>query len=155
MCGCQWNMAQRNSTDYAVDNIIHSITCLICMDMMDKAVVIKDCSHRFCNACLDRWLLKVYKKCCPLCKHPVPSRRHYVRDQFFDELIQSISIVLDDFIAKKKTSNERLKSVVLKYYNEEFLPLHIEVDKEISSKHMLWFYILIEIENSKFKSTHT
>ena len=63
--------------------------CPICLDIIQEAVVIPECFHRFCKTCLER-ALEIGNHECPNCRIHTTSKRSLRKDTHFDSLIQLI-----------------------------------------------------------------
>jgi len=63
--------------------------CPICLEYMKKTLIVMECLHRFCAACIEK-CLRMGMKECPSCRIHIPSRRSLRADKDFDELLQSI-----------------------------------------------------------------
>lgn len=53
-----------------------SLTCSICTDTYNKAVLLTKCGHSFCRKCIKEWLKRKYE--CPNCRKVPDSKRPYV-----------------------------------------------------------------------------
>merc|ERR1719221_1947376 len=60
------------------------LVCSVCQDWMVQSANI-ECSHSFCWACVDTWLLQK-KFECPVCRHAVT--REPVRSRALDAIVQ-------------------------------------------------------------------
>ena len=63
--------------------------CVVCLDYMTNARIVRECLHRFCEACIEKCLVQCRKEC-PICRVHIPSRRSLAPDPDFDKLIQHI-----------------------------------------------------------------
>ena len=63
--------------------------CVVCLDYMTNARIVRECLHRFCEACIEKCLVQGRKEC-PICRVHIPSRRSLAPDPDFDKLIQHI-----------------------------------------------------------------
>ena len=50
-----------------LEKIIDWMRCPVCMDIMMKPVNVKNCLHKFCHSCLERYN-RTSKKECPQCR---------------------------------------------------------------------------------------
>lgn len=69
--------------------IYDEIKCPICMNVLKKTMVTKECLHRFCYDCISDALRKCSKNC-PLCREKLPSKRSLHPDTNYDFLISKI-----------------------------------------------------------------
>ena len=65
--------------------VLNLLRCAVCLEVLEKTVA-APCLHRFCQACVERWL-RVGRHDCPECKMHIHSRRSFKRDGRMDELI--------------------------------------------------------------------
>eukprot|EP00948_MAST-09A_sp_MAST-9A-sp1_P002260 g2260.t1 len=87
--------------------------CPICMELMKDPVVVRKCMHRFCNACIQKYLRSgLDTKECPTCRIPVGSRRMLQKDENFNALIHAI------FPDPEKFEAEQMK-VIIKINREQ------------------------------------
>ena len=63
--------------------------CSICWGTVKNCVTVRVCLHRFCNECVQESIRK-NQMCCPECRAKVASRRDFVRDPKFDEIVNAI-----------------------------------------------------------------
>src|SRR3989338_2632386 len=63
-----------------------SFKCAICLGLIDTAVALLGCLHRFCEPCIEQ-SLRIGNKVCPVCRVKCASRRHLRRDPNIDRLI--------------------------------------------------------------------
>ena len=65
--------------------------CVICLDYIRNARIVRECLHRFCENCIEKSLVQVgLRKECPICRVHIPSRRSLAPDPDFDKLIRYI-----------------------------------------------------------------
>jgi len=65
--------------------------CVICLDYIRNARIVRECLHRFCEGCIEKSLVQVgLRKECPICRVHIPSRRSLAPDPDFDKLIRYI-----------------------------------------------------------------
>lgn len=81
--------------EVSAQSILSEIRCAICLDVIEKATMIKKCSHRFCYNCILSTIQNIPEdkdttRSCPLCKEKFTSRRDFQKDPFFDDLIASL-----------------------------------------------------------------
>ena len=60
----------------------------VCLGYLDRCVT-SPCMHRFCQACIEKWL-RIGRKDCPECREPVKTRRSFLRDLRCDALVQQL-----------------------------------------------------------------
>lgn len=65
------------------------LTCPICLDVLDQAMVTKACLHRFCKDCITTALRQSNQEC-PTCRKKMVSRRDLREDPNFDSLINKL-----------------------------------------------------------------
>lgn len=75
---------QRRQSALEVADLHSELLCSICQDWLVHASTI-ECSHTFCWACIDKWLLQK-KFECPVCRHAVT--REPVRSLALDTIVQ-------------------------------------------------------------------
>merc|ERR1719221_1036988 len=78
------------------------LVCSVCQDWMVQSANI-ECSHSFCWACVDTWLLQK-KFECPVCRHAVT--REPVRSRALDAIVQNRSRMSTSLVSspqKKRT----------------------------------------------------
>lgn len=64
------------------------LSCPICLCLLDRPHV-TECLHRFCHECIQT-SLRVGKKECPTCRHPVATRRALRADKRFEAMIAAL-----------------------------------------------------------------
>lgn len=65
--------------------------CVICLDFIRNARIVRECLHRFCEHCIEKALVQVGRRReCPICRVRIPSRRSLAPDPNFDKLIHRI-----------------------------------------------------------------
>ena len=57
---------------------------------MTHTRIVRECLHRFCEACIEKCLVQGRRKECPICRVHIPSRRSLAPDPDFDQLMQHI-----------------------------------------------------------------
>lgn len=57
---------------------------------MTHTRIVRECLHRFCEACIEKCLVQGRRKECPICRVHIPSRRSLAPDPDFDTLMQHI-----------------------------------------------------------------
>jgi hypothetical protein len=63
--------------------------CSICWGTVKNCVTVRVCLHRFCNDCVTESIRKTNLEC-PECRAKVASRRDFVKDPTFDEIVEAI-----------------------------------------------------------------
>jgi len=59
-----------------MDNLITSLTCPICMELIDKPIEVKCCNQIFCQQCLYHCIGN--KKLCPMCRTSITNYESYI-----------------------------------------------------------------------------
>lgn len=70
-----------------VHGLRQEFRCVICLDYIANARLVRECLHRFCEGCIEKVLSQVRKEC-PICRTHIPSRRSLAPDPDFDKLIR-------------------------------------------------------------------
>ncbi|XP_046686781.1 E3 ubiquitin-protein ligase RING2-B-like [Homalodisca vitripennis] len=79
----------------AITEALEFEKCCICLEKLQKCVILWPCSHRFCNDCILAYLVSVHgdKIPCPLCKR-LTTRRSILnfqdRQQEFEDSLQTL-----------------------------------------------------------------
>lgn len=81
--------APRGYSKCSIQALSQEFRCVICLDYIRNARIVRECLHRFCEQCIDRALVGRRKEC-PICRVHIPSRRSLAPDPNFDMLIQSV-----------------------------------------------------------------
>uniref|UniRef100_H0ZZE2 Uncharacterized protein n=1 Tax=Taeniopygia guttata TaxID=59729 RepID=H0ZZE2_TAEGU len=54
---------------------IDELTCPVCLEYFNDPVLVAECGHNFCRACVTQcWEDSARRLCCPQCREPVPQR---------------------------------------------------------------------------------
>jgi len=104
---------------------LHSeLACSICQDWLVHAATV-ECSHTFCWACIDKWLL--HKKFeCPVCRAPVT--REPVRTRAVEAIVRK---TVDKMPSEQKDEYEdRVKAAEAAHQRSQ--RLHIELEKSVT-----------------------
>lgn len=64
-----------------------------------RVMVVKDCLHRFCSECIEKWLRSGHKDC-PKCRNQIPSRRSLRPDPIFERMIRRLFPNVKEFEEK-------------------------------------------------------
>lgn len=99
-----------------LDALLDNVKCSICMGMLRNTHAVSVCMHRFCKACIERWLRSQRGNNCPQCRVEFSSRRDCRPDPQFDHLLRILFGDLDAFeevIAPAASVLERAKAVGL------------------------------------------
>jgi hypothetical protein len=70
-----------------VESILDNFQCVVCSDTIYKCTVLQ-CSHSFCETCVDTWFQKKKKKQCPMCRQTHRGEIHH--NNAIDEVINTI-----------------------------------------------------------------
>ncbi|KAF8821763.1 zinc finger, C3HC4 type (RING finger) domain-containing protein [Cardiosporidium cionae] len=65
------------------------LSCPICMGILQHAVVVKNCLHRFCAECIEK-CVRIGIRECPQCRMHIASRRSLRRDPLFDQFVHRL-----------------------------------------------------------------
>mmetsp|Transcript_36417 Transcript_36417/g.88624 ORF Transcript_36417/g.88624 Transcript_36417/m.88624 type:complete len:1004 (-) Transcript_36417:115-3126(-) len=65
--------------------MLRLLKCAVCLGTLNGAVAVP-CMHRFCQACIEKWV-RIGRHECPTCKYPIKSRRTVKRDKRIDEMV--------------------------------------------------------------------
>lgn len=69
--------------------LTEDLSCPICMGTYQNVAVVKDCLHRFCEECIERWLRTGHQDC-PKCRQRIPSRRSLRADPIFQRIVRRL-----------------------------------------------------------------
>ncbi|NXH23401.1 TRI27 protein, partial [Bucco capensis] len=59
----------------AARSLHEELTCPVCLEYFKDPVLVADCGHNFCRACVTQcWEESARRLCCPQCREPVPQR---------------------------------------------------------------------------------
>ncbi|NXO05527.1 TRI27 protein, partial [Rhinopomastus cyanomelas] len=59
----------------AARSLQDELTCPVCLEYFTDPVLVADCGHNFCRACVTQcWEDSARRLCCPQCREPVPQR---------------------------------------------------------------------------------
>jgi len=76
------------------------LSCPICLRLLVKPCV-TECLHRFCHECIQT-SLRVGKKECPTCRHPVATRRALRADKSFEGMIAVLYVEMTGSIVSRR-----------------------------------------------------
>nr|CAB3265642.1 E3 ubiquitin-protein ligase RING2 [Phallusia mammillata] len=108
--------AQREAEELAKKHVVgkleEELQCIICSELFVKSTTL-NCSHTFCQFCIDGWLKKK-NKVCPVCRAEVTSRNHsLVLDNYIEAAIAEMSPELQErrkmLITERKNAEAALK----------------------------------------------
>eukprot|EP00922_Rhytidocystis_sp_ex-Travisia-forbesii_P054749 GHVS01081129.1.p1 GENE.GHVS01081129.1~~GHVS01081129.1.p1 ORF type:complete len:336 (+),score=56.95 GHVS01081129.1:215-1222(+) len=91
----------QQSTDLTVFDLRTDISCPICMGILQHAVVVKDCLHRFCAECIEK-CVRIGIRECPQCRIHIASRRSLRPDALFDCVIRRLFPDVKEFEEKNE-----------------------------------------------------
>ncbi|RLN71487.1 hypothetical protein BBJ28_00023640 [Nothophytophthora sp. Chile5] len=83
------------------------LTCPICLGIIKETMVVMECLHRFCGACIST-AIRQNQRQCPSCRIHIPSKRSLRPDRNFDELVRKIHPNLAEFERNENQIIERL-----------------------------------------------
>uniref|UniRef100_M4BE16 RING-type E3 ubiquitin transferase n=1 Tax=Hyaloperonospora arabidopsidis (strain Emoy2) TaxID=559515 RepID=M4BE16_HYAAE len=72
------------------------LTCPICLGIIKETMVVMECLHRFCRACIST-AIRHSKRECPSCRIHIPSKRSLRPDVTFDAFIATVHPNLEAF----------------------------------------------------------
>ncbi|NXX99422.1 TRI27 protein, partial [Centropus bengalensis] len=59
----------------AARSLQDELTCPVCLEYFTDPVLVAECGHNFCRACVTQcWEDSARRLCCPQCREPVPQR---------------------------------------------------------------------------------
>ncbi|XP_064900179.1 E3 ubiquitin-protein ligase TRIM7 [Columba livia] len=59
----------------AARSLQDELTCPVCLEYFNDPVLVAECGHNFCRACVTQcWEDSARRLCCPQCREPVPQR---------------------------------------------------------------------------------
>ncbi|GMF30633.1 unnamed protein product [Phytophthora lilii] len=93
------------------------LTCPICLGIIKGTMVVMECLHRFCGACISM-AIRQSKKECPSCRIHIPSKRSLRSDANFDALIRKIHPNLAEFEQNEDKIIEQLNRS--RHFNNAF-----------------------------------
>ena len=70
--------------------------CPICLGVLRKTMMVKECMHRFCRDCIHT-ALRINNNECPACRTHLPSKRSLRVDERFDAIIAALYEDLDRY----------------------------------------------------------
>lgn len=79
----------RTTTLLTESGLSEDLSCPICMGTYRTVMVVKDCLHRFCSECIQKWL-RSGKQVCPKCRIHIPSRRSLRGDPIFERMVRRL-----------------------------------------------------------------
>ena len=83
--------APTGSFKCSIQALRQEFRCVICLDYIQSARIVRECLHRFCEQCIEKALTQVGRRNeCPICRVFIPSRRSLAPDPNFDLLIHRI-----------------------------------------------------------------
>eukprot|EP00922_Rhytidocystis_sp_ex-Travisia-forbesii_P054753 GHVS01081133.1.p1 GENE.GHVS01081133.1~~GHVS01081133.1.p1 ORF type:complete len:394 (+),score=60.60 GHVS01081133.1:156-1184(+) len=91
----------QQSTDLTVFDLRTDLSCPICMGILQHAVVVKDCLHRFCTDCIEK-CVRIGIRECPQCRIHIASRRSLRPDALFDSIIHRLFPDVKEFEEKNE-----------------------------------------------------
>lgn len=56
---------------YKPPNVDNIPECPVCMEKLTHPITVVSCGHKFCQSCLNSWLMKENKRTCPTCRSEV------------------------------------------------------------------------------------
>ncbi|RLN91160.1 hypothetical protein BBJ28_00007583 [Nothophytophthora sp. Chile5] len=83
------------------------LTCPICLGIIKETMVVMECLHRFCGACIST-AIRQNQRQCPSCRIHIPSKRSLRPDRNFDALVRKIHPNLAEFERNENQIIERL-----------------------------------------------
>ena len=109
--------ALRHGPDVRVslEGVSDDIVCPVCLDFMEKTVLVNACGHRFCTNCIET-SLRTHKNECPKCREHIPSRRSLRADENFDKLIRMLRPrvkAYQDSVEKRREEERKRAGVVV------------------------------------------
>ncbi|PWA74253.1 E3 ubiquitin-protein ligase RING1a [Artemisia annua] len=69
-----------------VNELRGNLTCKLCEGIIKHTKAIKNCLHRFCGACIDKWFNDGNKEC-PVCGSDCPNQHASLGDGIYDKII--------------------------------------------------------------------
>eukprot|EP00922_Rhytidocystis_sp_ex-Travisia-forbesii_P057764 GHVS01085492.1.p1 GENE.GHVS01085492.1~~GHVS01085492.1.p1 ORF type:complete len:384 (-),score=70.27 GHVS01085492.1:94-1110(-) len=91
----------QQSTDLTMFDLRTDLSCPICMGILQHAVVVKDCLHRFCADCIEK-CVRIGIRECPQCRIHIASRRSLRPDALFDCIIRRLFPDVKEFEEKNE-----------------------------------------------------
>lgn len=70
--------------------------CPICLGVLRKTMMVKECMHRFCKDCIHT-ALRINNNECPACRTHLPSKRSLREDRRFDAIVAALYEDLDRY----------------------------------------------------------
>lgn len=96
----------KQTTLLTESGLLEDLSCPICMGTYQTVMVVKDCLHRFCSECIQKWI-RSGKQVCPKCRKRIPSRRSLRADPIFERMVrrlfpnvQAFEAQNDDLVAR-------------------------------------------------------
>jgi len=83
----------------STSGLSEDLSCPICMGTYQRVMVVKDCLHRFCSECIEKWLRSGHQDC-PQCRNRIPSRRSLRPDPIFERMIRRLFPNVKEFEAR-------------------------------------------------------
>lgn len=90
-----------------LEDIEEETRCAVCLGVIKDARLIAQCMHRFCAACIEKWLRQSKQNDCPQCRKPMQSRRDCKSDPRFDRLVALLFKDVDEY-EKQQVDQEAL-----------------------------------------------
>jgi len=82
----------------STSGLSEDLSCPICMGTYQRVMVVKNCLHRFCSECIEKWLRSGHQDC-PKCRNRIPSRRSLRPDPIFERMIHRLFPNVKEFEA--------------------------------------------------------
>ncbi|WJX62842.1 RING-type E3 ubiquitin transferase [Trifolium repens] len=96
--------------DLPLSDIQKGFQCPICLGIIKKAKIVKQCNHRFCKECIEK-AFRLSNHKCPICRVHCPSRRALMDDVEFDSKIASSFPYLEKSDQEEMTLNAINKKI--------------------------------------------
>lgn len=85
------------------------LSCPVCMNVLKNTMTMKDCLHRFCGTCIERYIT-FGKKECPNCRKQIKSKRTLRPDPIFDAMVSRLyGNINPELWGEKSNTNEQNK----------------------------------------------
>ncbi|XP_071481856.1 E3 ubiquitin-protein ligase CHFR-like isoform X2 [Diadema antillarum] len=99
------------------DDILETLICSICQDILHKCISLQPCMHSFCSACYSGWMK--HSKRCPQC-------RKYVRRIGHNYIVNS----LVDAYLKQHPEKQRSKEELAEMDQRDQVPFNQDIDDD-------------------------